>query len=123
MIKPAFPSKGMEPVFGGKLCAEERSQLLARIKESPYEFAGQELLNLSTVPVWSEEQGLTPRRVVLRVYLAASGDSWIVIPGGLARVSPSSRHASGLDAARRRQQGYLGASDGPVDTFSLQRPR
>jgi uncharacterized circularly permuted ATP-grasp superfamily protein len=58
-------------------------------KRIPHEFAGQELLNLSAAPVWSEEYGLTPRRVVLRVYLAASGDSWVVIPGGLARVSPS----------------------------------
>jgi len=89
VIKPAFPSKGMEPVFGGMLGADERSRLIAHIRESPHEFAGQELLNLSTAPVWSEEHGLTPRRVVLRVYLAAEGDSWVVIPGGLARVSSS----------------------------------
>ena len=113
----------MEPVFGGKLGAEERSRLIARIKESPHEFAGQELLNLSTVPVWSEEHGLTPRRVVLRVYLAASGDSWVVIPGGLARVSPS------IDTPVVSMQRGGGSkdtwvlSDGPVDTFSLQRPR
>src|SRR3984893_323521 len=60
VIKPAFPSKGMEPVFGGKLGAEERSRLITRIKENPHEFAGQELLNLSTVPVWLREHGLTP---------------------------------------------------------------
>src|ERR1700689_4198213 len=90
VIKPAFPSKGMEPVFGGKLAPEDRSRLSARIRENPHEFAGQELLNLSTVPVYSGENGLSPRRVVLRVYLAAEGDSWIVIPGGLARVSPPS---------------------------------
>src|SRR5580693_3341084 len=74
VLKPAFPSKGMEPVFGGKLATEERSRLIARIQESPHEFAGQELLNLSAAPVWSEEFGLSPRRVVLRVYLAAVGD-------------------------------------------------
>src|ERR1039458_10242442 len=81
VIKPAFPSKGMEPVFGGKLSSDERSRLIDRITESPHEFAGQELLNLSTVPAWSEQHGLTPRRVVLRVYLAAKGESWVVIPG------------------------------------------
>ena len=123
VIKPAFPSKGMEPVFGGKLGADERSRLIARIRESPHEFAGQELLNLSTVPVWSEEHGLTPRRVVLRVYLAAAGDSWVVMPGGLARVSPS------IDTPVVSMQRGGGSkdtwvlSDGPVDTFSLQRPR
>jgi uncharacterized circularly permuted ATP-grasp superfamily protein/uncharacterized alpha-E superfamily protein len=123
VIKPAFPSKGMEPVFGGKLGADERSRLISRITEHPHEFAGQELLNLSTVPVWSEEHGLTPRRVVLRVYLAAEGDSWIVIPGGLARVSPS------IDTPVVSMQRGGGSKDtwvlsqGPVDTFSLQQPR
>jgi uncharacterized circularly permuted ATP-grasp superfamily protein/uncharacterized alpha-E superfamily protein len=123
VIKPAFPSKGMEPVFGGKLASEERSRLTARIRETPHEFAGQELLNLSTVPVYSEENGLTPRRVVLRVYLAAEGGSWSVIPGGLARVSPS------IDTPVVSMQRGGGSKDtwvlsqGPVDTFSLQPPR
>ena len=62
--------------------------MLDQLEEQPNEFAGQELLNLSSVPVWSDST-LTPRRVVLRVYIAAAGDSWIVMPGGLARVSPS----------------------------------
>jgi uncharacterized alpha-E superfamily protein len=88
VVKPAFPGLGKEPVFGGKLTGDERSRLIARLRERPYEFAGQELVELSTVPVWSPD-GLTPRRVVLRVFLAASGDSWVVMPGGLARVSPS----------------------------------
>jgi uncharacterized circularly permuted ATP-grasp superfamily protein/uncharacterized alpha-E superfamily protein len=123
VIKPAFPSKGMEPVFGGKLGSEEKSRLIEQIKESPQEFAGQELLNLSTVPAWSEQHDLTPRRVVLRVYLAAKGDSWVVIPGGLARVSPS------IDTPVVSMQRGGGSkdtwvlSDKPVDTFSLQRPR
>src|SRR3984957_8534363 len=80
VIKPAFPSKGMEPVFGGKLAADGRSKLIARIRESPHEFAGQELMNLSTVPVWSEERRLTPRRVVLRVYLPARGRLFLCMP-------------------------------------------
>ncbi len=123
VIKPAFPSKGMEPVFGGKLGPDERSRLVARIRENPHEFAGQELLNLSAAPVWSEEYGLTPRRVVLRVYLAASGDSWVAIPGGLVRVSPS------IDTpvvSMQRGGGSKDAwvlSDKPVGKFSLQRPR
>src|ERR1700691_350937 len=123
VIKPAFPSTGKEPVFGGKLDPDDRSRLSARIRENPHEFAGQELLSLSTAPVWSEENGLAPRRVVLRVYLAAEGDSWIVIPGGLARASSS------IDTPVVSMQRGGGSkdtwvlSDGPVDTFSLQTPR
>ena len=123
VIKPAFPSRGMEPVFGGKLAPDARARLVSRILETPHEFAGQELLNLSAAPVWSEEYGLTPRRVVLRVFLAASGDSWVAIPGGLARVSPS------IDTPVVSMQRGGGSkdtwvlSDRPVGSFSLQRPR
>ena len=89
VIKPAFPSQRDGAGFRRK--AGRRRTLAiagAHRKQSPHEFVGQELLHLSTVPVWSENT-LSPRRVVLRVYLAASGDSWVVMPGGLARVSAS----------------------------------
>src|SRR5580692_10541607 len=121
VIKPAFPAHGLEPVFGGKLTGDERSRIIKRLRERPYEFAGQELVDLSTVPVWSQDS-VAPRRVVLRVFLAASGDSWVVMPGGLARVSPS------LDTAVVSMQRGGGSkdtwvlSDGPVDVFTLQRP-
>lgn len=122
VIKPAFPSKAMEPVFGGKLSVEDRAKLLTRMQQRPRDFAGQDLLDISTVPVWAENK-LSPRRVVLRVYLAAAGDSWVVMPGGLARVSAS------LDTPVVSMQRGGGSKDvwvlsnKPVDTFSLQRSR
>jgi uncharacterized circularly permuted ATP-grasp superfamily protein/uncharacterized alpha-E superfamily protein len=130
VVKPAFPVQGpvqsplqnMEPVFGGKLTGDERSRLIARLRERPFDFAGQELVDLSTVPVWSQDS-LTPRRVVLRVFLAASGDSWVAMPGGLARVSPA------LDTPVVSMQRGGGSKDtwvlsnGPVDVFTLHRPR
>jgi uncharacterized circularly permuted ATP-grasp superfamily protein/uncharacterized alpha-E superfamily protein len=88
VIKPAFRGKSMEPVFGGKLSAEKKAKLIDRIAARPFDYAGQELLHLSTTPVWSGEE-LAPRRMALRVYLAAVGDTWVVMPGGLARVSPT----------------------------------
>ena len=122
VIKPAFPAKGMEPVFGGRLDPTERSRILAQLEERPNEFVGQELLNLSSVPVWSES-ALMPRRVVLRVYIAAAGDSWIVMPGGLTRVSPSP------DSPIVSMQHGGGSKDTwvlsrqPVDHFTMRRPR
>ena len=122
VIKPAFPSKGMEPVFGGRLSAEDRSKLLTRMEEHPRDFAGQDLLDISTVPVWAENK-LSPRRVVLRVYLAAAGDSWVVMPGGLARVS-ASRDTPVVSMQRGGgSKDVWVLSDKPVDTFSLQRSR
>lgn len=92
VIKPMAPdgnARGRnDPVFGGQLSGEERKKLLERMERRPYHFTGQELLHLSTAPVLSEN-ALMPRRVVLRVFVAAAGDSWVVMPGGLARVSPS----------------------------------
>ncbi len=122
VIKPAYPSKGMEPVFGGRLDSTERSRLLGQLEAKPNEFVGQELLNLSSVPVWSDGT-LTPRRVVLRVYIAAVGDSWMVMPGGLTRVSPSP------DTPVVSMQHGGGSKDTwvlspqPVDPFTLRRPR
>ncbi len=112
----------MEPVFGGKLSGEERRKLLERMETRPYNFAGQELLHLSTAPVWSENV-LTPRRVVLRVYVAAVGDSWAVMPGGLARVSAS--HDSSVVSMQRGggSKDTWVLSDTPVDRFTLQRSR
>jgi uncharacterized alpha-E superfamily protein len=121
VIKPAFPAHGLEPAFGGKLTGDERSRLVARLQERPYAFAGQEIMNLSTVPVWFEDE-LSPRRVVLRVFLAASADSWVVMPGGLARVSPA------LDSPVVSMQRGGGSKDtwvlsnGPVDVVTLRRP-
>ena len=122
IIKPAYPAKGMEPVFGGRLAPNERERLLVQMNDRSHDFVGQELLNVSSVPVWSES-GLVPRRVVLRVYLAAVGDSWIVMPGGLTRVSPSA------DTPVVSMQHGGGSKDTwvlsrqPVDNFTLRRPR
>ncbi len=121
VIKPAFPAHGLEPVFASKLSADERARLIARLQARPHEFAGQELVNLSTAPVWSPD-GLAPRRVVLRVFLAAVGDTWVVMPGGLARVSPA------LDTPVVSMQSGGGSKDtwvlsnGPVDGFTPQHP-
>ena len=122
VIKPSFPAGGMEPKFGGRLTAEGRAQLIEKMEARPYDFTGQELLHLSTAPVWSDDT-LSPRRVVLRVYLAANRDSWAVMPGGLARVSPS------LDSPVVSMQRGGGSkdtwviSDGPVEHRSLRPAR
>jgi uncharacterized circularly permuted ATP-grasp superfamily protein/uncharacterized alpha-E superfamily protein len=132
VIKPSFPAYSIagqgipgqsnEPVFGGRLAGEERRKLLERMQARPYNFTGQELVHLSTAPVWSGTT-LAPRQVVLRVFVAAAGDSWIVMPGGLTRVSPS------LDSPVVSMQRGGGSkdtwvlSDTPVDIFTMQRSR
>jgi uncharacterized circularly permuted ATP-grasp superfamily protein/uncharacterized alpha-E superfamily protein len=88
VVKPSFPGRNMEPVFGARLSSEERGALVARIRARPHEFVAQEQVALSTAPVW-EEGRVGPRHVVLRGYCAAADGGYDVLPGGLTRVAVS----------------------------------
>jgi len=120
VIKPAFPRKGWEPVFGGQLSIEERSRLLARIEARPFEFRTG-AVNLSTIPVWSEkdsDRGAWCCGVSRRCRRFV-----VVMPGGLARVSAS------LDTQVVSMQRGGGSKDtwvlseSPVDSFTMRRPQ
>ncbi len=87
LIKPAFPASGRGPVFPASLSARAREELLHRIEAQPEQFTAQEQLALSTTPVRTES-GFRPQQIVLRVFAAWDGQSYIVLPGGFTRVSP-----------------------------------
>ena len=61
------------------------SALAAEMRARPDHFVAQEQVALSTAPVWHGHK-LEPRPLVLRTYVAAAGDSYVVMPGGLTRV-------------------------------------
>ncbi|MBB3973110.1 circularly permuted type 2 ATP-grasp protein [Hansschlegelia beijingensis] len=63
-------------------------RLLDDLANDPGNVVAQELVGLSTAPMFSEGR-LEPRPVTLRVYLARHADGWSVMPGGFARVSSS----------------------------------
>jgi uncharacterized circularly permuted ATP-grasp superfamily protein/uncharacterized alpha-E superfamily protein len=81
---PGFDSTG--PVLASKLAPAERERLIAAIKERGIDFVGQELVRLSTMPVWDKGR-IVPRPFVLRVFAAATRDGWIVMPGGFCRIA------------------------------------
>src|SRR5262245_25515738 len=118
VIKPAFPSLAMEPVFARELSNDERTKLVDRICQRPHAFVGQEQVALSTAPVWINQQ-LQPRSIVLRAYLVASGDSYLVMPGGLTRMSvgPDTSVVSMQRGGGSKDTWVL--SSRPVDAFSL----
>jgi uncharacterized circularly permuted ATP-grasp superfamily protein/uncharacterized alpha-E superfamily protein len=121
VIKPAFPSPGVQPVFGACLSEAEKAALVKRIRATPSAFVAQEQVPLSTVPVW-DDGGLRPRRLVLRVYAVASAGSYAVMPGGLTRVTAS------LDDLVTSMQSGGGSKDTwvlagePTSQFSLLPP-
>src|SRR5213079_1280088 len=63
VIKPTFPAKGEEPIFGEKLTARERATLIATIRARPEQFVAQAHVELSTAPVWHRHH-LEPRPIV-----------------------------------------------------------
>jgi uncharacterized circularly permuted ATP-grasp superfamily protein/uncharacterized alpha-E superfamily protein len=88
VIKPALPNGKREPIFGERLSTDERARLADQIRARPFDYVGQERLSLSTAPVWLGDR-VEPRAAMVRMYAAASGDSYVVMPGGLTRVASS----------------------------------
>jgi Circularly permuted ATP-grasp type 2/A predicted alpha-helical domain with a conserved ER motif. len=88
VIKSVTPAFGEHPVFGARLSAKEKLDLMTKIRLTPHRYVAQEQVALSTAPVWSRE-GLHPRHTVVRVYAVPSGDGYKVMPGGLTRVTNS----------------------------------
>ena len=96
---PGFSGNG--PVLAGELSPAERDRLRTAIADRGIDYVGQELVRLSTTPVW--EQGrITPRPFVLRVFAAATPNGWTILPGGFCRIAeqPDARAVSMGDGAR-----------------------
>jgi uncharacterized circularly permuted ATP-grasp superfamily protein/uncharacterized alpha-E superfamily protein len=121
VVKPAFPTRGMEPVFGAEIPQSEKSKFADELRTRPHEYVAQEQIALSTAPVW-ENGHLLPRSVVLRAYVLNTGNGWIALPGGLTRVAESEGSVVSMQRGGHSKDAWV-QWDGPVDTFSLLRPR
>lgn len=75
-----------QPILPEALPVDGMQRLRSEIETRGVDFVGQEIVHLSTTPVW-EEGRLQPRPFVLRVYAAATADGWQVMPGGFCLVS------------------------------------
>src|SRR5437762_2350121 len=96
---PGFSSHG--PVLSGELTPAERDRLRQAITDRGIDYVGQELVRLSTTPVWEQGQ-ITPRPFVLRVFAAATPAGWTILPGGFCRIAEQAdaRAVSMGDGAR-----------------------
>jgi uncharacterized circularly permuted ATP-grasp superfamily protein/uncharacterized alpha-E superfamily protein len=120
VVKPAFPSRGMEPVFGSELREDKKAELVQRLLAFPHEYVAQEQVALSTAPVW-EDHRLKPRSMVLRTYVLHTATGWVVMPGGLVRVSDANGTVVSMQRGGQSKDAWV-LSDRPVDTFSMLRP-
>src|SRR5271168_2404329 len=113
---PGFDQIG--PVLASQLAPAERERLVAAINERGIDFVGQELVRLSTMPVWDQGR-VVPRPFVLRVFAAATPEGWTVMPGGFCRIAEQldARAVSMGDGARAADVWVV--SDKAVSTASL----
>jgi uncharacterized circularly permuted ATP-grasp superfamily protein/uncharacterized alpha-E superfamily protein len=113
-----IPGFGRGPILAGELSASERERLKSAIRDRGIDYVGQELVRLSTTPVWDEGR-ITPRPFVLRVFAAATPDGWTIMPGGFCRIAdqPDARAVSMGDGARAADVWVV--SDKAVSTATL----
>ena len=91
VVKGAFPSRRIEPIFGPSLNRAPLAELRQRIAARPECWVAQEIIDLSLAPAWQStttQMHIVPRAVSLRVFAAANGNGeYTVMPGGLARIA------------------------------------
>jgi uncharacterized alpha-E superfamily protein len=120
VVKPAFPSRNMEPVFGAEIPQAEKGNFAEQLRSRPLEYVAQEQVALSTAPVW-DNGCLNSRSVVLRTYVLNTGSGWIAIPGGLVRVAEAEGSVVSMQRGGHSKDAWV-LWDSPVDTFSMLRP-
>jgi uncharacterized circularly permuted ATP-grasp superfamily protein/uncharacterized alpha-E superfamily protein len=113
---PGFDGHG--PVLPSELSVSERERLKSAISHRGIDYVGQELVRLSTTPVWNNGS-IVPRPFVLRVFAAATPEGWTVMPGGFCRIAErlDARAVSMGDGARAADVWVV--SDKIVSTSSL----
>ena len=121
VVKPAFPQRGMEPIFGADLANAETRKISDQLRAKPYDYVAQEQVALSTAPVWDNGH-LHSRSLVLRTYVLNTGTGWIAMPGGLVRVAGADGPVVSMQKGGHSKDAWV-LWDQPVDTFSMLRPR
>ncbi|MCB1326785.1 MAG: circularly permuted type 2 ATP-grasp protein [Leptospiraceae bacterium] len=82
----------------GIVLKKNNLEMLQRLERDPHLFVGQERVLLSSAPVLKAGK-LEPRHVTLRTFLVARPDGYMVMPGGLTRVSHDA-HSTEVTAQR-----------------------
>lgn len=122
-IAPAFnAASGRGLLERAKLTAdmtpEEREGVRSRMRDRPVDFVGQEVVQLSTMPVLRDGR-IEPAPFVLRVFAAFTPDGIRIMPGGFVRTSDraDARAISMGEGAGAADVWIIG--DKPVERVSL----
>jgi uncharacterized circularly permuted ATP-grasp superfamily protein/uncharacterized alpha-E superfamily protein len=85
-IRPAYRRRGAGEAETVRLAQMSKKQLVALIDADPGAYIAREFVNRSNAPIWSE-MGHERAYVALRAFAVRNGDSYQLMPGGLARLS------------------------------------
>jgi uncharacterized circularly permuted ATP-grasp superfamily protein/uncharacterized alpha-E superfamily protein len=109
---------GIRPVFGDRLNQAELEDWRGWIRARPQLYVGQEPYNASSAPAL-QEGILEPRPAVLRSFLVARQDTYVVMPGGLTRVgaTPDSRIVSSQAGAVSKDTWVLASEPEQKETL------
>ncbi len=78
-----------------RLDPSDRAALLARIARRPWAWSASAAIPPSMAPCLDADGRLSPKPVVLRMFLAWDGTAWRAMPGGLARVLDETERLAG----------------------------
>jgi uncharacterized circularly permuted ATP-grasp superfamily protein/uncharacterized alpha-E superfamily protein len=120
VLRSAFIVNSAPPIEAALLTQAAREELVQKLKSRPSDYVAQERIVRSTVPVWLGKT-IEPWHSAFRFFVAADGDSFHTLPGGLARTSPDRLSLDRSMAAGERAQDVWIESDGPEEPISLLR--
>ena len=126
-IAPAFKASSPGifsdgPVIAGDLARGDRKAVLDAIKRRSVDFVGQEVVRLSTTPVWTGK-ALEPRPCVVRAYAVRTPTGWSVMPGAFSRVSERlDARAVTMQSGGRAVDVWIPAEDDTPQTTLLTEP-
>ncbi|MBX3485381.1 MAG: circularly permuted type 2 ATP-grasp protein [Phenylobacterium sp.] len=120
-VAPAFPGHA-GPLAGPRLFADlapgQKAELRARLADRPGDFVGQEVAQLSTMPVLRNGR-LEPTPFVLRVFCAATPEGLRVMPGGFCRTSDGADVRAVFMGEGARTNDVWIVDDKPVERMTL----
>src|SRR4051812_17611677 len=118
IVRPAYRRRGEPLLQISQLGEMSHPELTKLIQSDPGAYVAFERIVRSGAPSWTGDQ-LQPSYIALRTFAVAQEDGYKVMPGGLARVSPSlgPLELSLLDGERSKDAWVL--SDAPVAPISL----
>ena len=113
-----LPNAIGEGTLGAALDETQRARVVQAIADRGIDFVVQEAVTLSTMPTWHEGR-LEPRPFILRLYLARTGATWSVMPGGFVRIADNvDARAVSLQRGGRTADAWV-LSEGPVAETTL----